>query len=115
MGFWLAAAEGPAYEAAAAAGGSAAEISAGDTVVDVQYYERVGPDTPLTFHAAEKATVHARKLLCVSGLEVGRSRRQSARLCAARPLANVELQRTSSIRVMEAWKLVHPGAAGRVI
>ena len=49
---------------------STIEVSEGNMVVDVQYYERVGPDNELEFHIEDKATIHLESVLRVSNLGV---------------------------------------------
>ena len=125
MVFWLAQAKGGVYEAAADFNDGTTEIKEGDLVVDVQYYERVGPDNALEFYVEDTATVHLESVLCVSGLGVeegeggrgggGGSRRRSARQAEGRSKPNVKLPLESSLRIMDEWKEKHPADAGRVL
>ena len=107
-----AASEGRAYEAEADFTDGSTEIQAGETVVDVLYYERASPEAPLDFHPQERATVRVGQLLRAE-LDVqaaaGRGRRST------RSQRSVSLAHESSVRVMQAWAEEHPSSARRVI
>ena len=126
MAFWLAQAKHEMYAAEAEFSDGNIEIKAGDLVVDVQYYQRVSPDNALEFYVEESATIHIGSIIRVSDLGVeavqqqvgnkgkkGKGKGKKGR--GARGMPNVQLQRASSIRIMDAWKERHPTRASAVL